>query len=170
MIGCKFVHLREAVLAMKDMEGSSFKENAMQFLRMSCEQMELALQLQENGLLGEEETIEERIAHFNLEINKSFLTELIQELDQALQLNDLIFLAFDVFDVTSTISETEHFDKIKVLLEFYGTAKSSTFKRETNMAAALINKENLTEDPIRSFFINFDNGISHAQDKLNATI
>ena len=142
--------------------GSSFKENAMR--------IELALQLQENDFLGEEETIEERIAHFNLEINKSFLTEFTQELDQAPQLNDPIFLAFDVFNVTSTISETEHFDKIKVLLEFHGMPKSSTFKKETNMAAALINKENLTEDPIRSFFINFDNGISHAQDKLNATI
>ena len=35
--GWKFVQLREAVLAMKDMEGPSFKENTMKFLRMSCE-------------------------------------------------------------------------------------------------------------------------------------
>lgn len=34
-------------------------------------------------MLGEEETIEERIAHFNLEIKKPFLTEPIQELDRA---------------------------------------------------------------------------------------
>ena len=38
------------------------------------------------------------------------------------------------------------------------------------MATALPNKENVTEDSTRSFFINFDNAISCAQDKLNATI
>ena len=136
----KFVQLREAVLAMKDMEGPSFKENAMQFLRMSHQRMELPCQLQDNNLLGQEETIEERTAHFNLEIKKPFSTELIQELDQALQLDDPIFLTFDVFNITFTFTDTERFDKMKVLLEFYGTPKSSTFKKGTNMAAALMKK------------------------------
>ena len=72
--------------------------------------------------------------------------------------------------ITSTFTETECFNKIKVLLEFYGKPKSSTFKKKTNMAAALINKENETENSIRSFFINFDNAITCAQNKLNATI
>ena len=132
--------------------------------------MELPHQLQDNNLLGEEKTTEERIAHINLEIKKPFLTELIQELDQALQLDDPIFLALDVFNITFTFIDTERFDKIKVLLEFYGTPKSSTFEKGTNMAATLINEENVTEDSIRSFFINFDNALSHAQNKLNATI
>ena len=91
-------------------------------------------------------------------------------MDLALQLDDPVFLAFDVFNVTSTFTETERFNQIKVLLEFHGMPKSSTFKKETNMAVALINKENVTEDSIRSFFINFDNAISRAQDKLNAII
>ena len=121
-------------------------------------------------MLGEEETIEKSIAHSNLEIKKPFLTQLIQELDLALQLDDPVFLAFDVFNVTSTFTETERFNKIKVLLEFHGMPKSSTFKKEANMVVALINKENVTKDSIRSFFINFDNAISRAQDKLNATI
>ena len=168
-IGYKFVQLRETVLAMKDMEGPSFKGNVMQFLWLSAGQRELACQLRDNDLLREE-TIEERTAHFNLEIKKPFLTDIIQELDQALPLNDHIFLTLVIFNVTSAFTETEHFNEIKVLLEFYGMPKSSTFKKETNMAAALINKENITEDSIRSFFINFDNTISCAQDKLNATI
>ena len=112
--------------------------------------MELACQLRDNDLLRQEETIEERTAHFNLEIKKPFLTDIIQELDQALPLNDHIFLTLVIFNVTSTFTETEHFNKVKVLLEFYGMPKSSTFKKETNMAAALINKENITEDSIRS--------------------
>ena len=132
--------------------------------------MELPHQLQDNNLLGEEKTTEERIAHINLEIKKPFLTELIEELDQALQLDDPIFLALDVFNITFTFTDTERFDKIKVLLEFYGTPKSSTFKKGTNMAATLINEENVTEDSIRSFFINFGNALSCAQNKLNATI
>ena len=105
-----------------------------------------------------------------MEIKKPFLTKLIQELDQALQLDDPIFLAFDVFNITFTFTDTERFDKMKVLLEFYGTPKSSTFKKGTNMAAALINEENVTEDSIRSFFINFDNALYCAQNKLNTTI
>ena len=59
-IGHKFVQLREAVLAMKDIEGPSFKENAIQFLRMSHQRMELPCHLQDNNLLGQEETIEEQ--------------------------------------------------------------------------------------------------------------
>ena len=86
-----------------------------------------------------------------MEIKKTFLTKLLQELDQALQLDDPIFIAFDVFNFTLH-------------------SKSSTLKKETNMATALPNKENVTEDSTRSFFINFDNAISCAQDKLNATI
>ena len=132
--------------------------------------MELPHQLQDNNLLEEEKTTEERIAHFNLEIKKPFLTELIQELDQALQLEDPIFLAFDVFNITFTFTDTECFDKIKMLLEFYGTPKSSTFEKGNNMAATLINEENVTEDSIRSFFINFGNALSSAQNKLNTTI
>ena len=155
---------------MKDTEGPSFKDNVVQFLRMSREQMELARQLRDNHLLGEEETIEERLAYFNMEIKKTFLTELIQELDQALQLNDPVFLAFDVFNVTSSFTESERLDKIKVLLEFYGTPKSSTFKNETKAAAALISKENVTEDSIKSFLVSFDNAITRAQEKLNAAI
>ena len=61
--------------------------------------MELAHQLQHNDLLGEEETIEERIAHFNLQIKKTFLTKLIQELNRALQLDDPVFVAFDAFTI-----------------------------------------------------------------------
>ena len=46
--------MREATVAMKDTEGPSFKDNAVQFLRMSRERMELARQLRDNNLLGEE--------------------------------------------------------------------------------------------------------------------
>ena len=166
----KFIQMREAILAMKDIGGPSFKDNVMQFLRMSHERMELACQLRYNRLLGEEETIEERLAYFNMEIKKPFLTELIQELDQALQLDDPVFLAFDAFNVTSSFTESERLDKIKVLLEFYGTMKSSTFKNETKVAAALISKENVTEDSIKSFLVSFDNAITQAQEKLNAAI
>ena len=61
--------------------------------------MELAHQLQDNDLLGEEETIEERISHFNLQIKKTFLTKLIRELNRALQLDDPVFVAFDAFTI-----------------------------------------------------------------------
>ena len=60
--------MREATVAMKDTEGPSFKDNAVQFLRMSRERMELARQLRDNNLLGEEETVEKRLAYFNMEI------------------------------------------------------------------------------------------------------
>lgn len=73
-------------------------------------------------MLGEEETIEERIAHFNLEIKKPFLTEPIQELDRAFNWKILfsLHLMYSI-NVTYTFTSTECFNKIKVLLEFYGT-------------------------------------------------
>ena len=54
--------------------------------------------------------------------------------------------------------------------EFYDMSKSSTFKNETKVAAALISKENVTEDSIKSFLVSFDNAITRAQEKLNAAI
>ena len=90
-------------------------------------------------MLGEEETIEERIAHFNLEIKKPFLTEPIQELDRAFNWKIL----FSLHLMYSTLHIHSLQLNASIRLKCSWNFMVHTFKMETNMVAALINKKNI---------------------------
>lgn len=87
-------------------------------------------------MLREEETIEEKIVHFNLEIKKPFLTELIRELDRAFNWK----IPFSLHLMYSTLHLHSLQLDASIRLKCSWNFMAHTFKMETNMIAALINK------------------------------
>ena len=95
------------------------------------------------------------------------MAELIVELDKALELNDLVLLAYDVFNVTTTFTKEERYDHIKTLANFYGEPKSSMFQGEMNTALAPFENRNIGDATINQFF---DEAVKREQIELNSKI
>ena len=99
----KFVKLVESMQHLAENDGPSFSEHAVQFLTVAKERMALASRLR-----GREDVLEEdeadRVNRFHQQVKALFMTSLIEELQNALQINDPVFLAFDVFNVTKNYS------------------------------------------------------------------
>ena len=120
----KFGKLVESMQHLAENDGPSFSEHAVQFLTVTKERMALA-----HRLYGREEVREEDKAnHINCfcqQVKASFMTALIEELQNALQINDPVFLAFNVFNVTTKFSFQERIEHIDVLAKYYGSSKTS---------------------------------------------
>ena len=117
MLACKFSNLVESMQHLAENDGPSFSEHAVQFLTVAKERMASA-----HRLRGREDVLEEdkadRINRFRQQVKAPFMTALIKELQNALQINDPVFLAFDVFNVTTKYSFQERIKHVKVLWKF----------------------------------------------------
>ena len=134
----KFAQLKDLLHELSITNGPCFQDHALNFLKISEERMALGRRLRNNDLIDPDESLNERISKFIREIKTPFMAQLITELDTALQLNDPVFLAFDVFNVTTTFTENIRIQNIKVLSNFYGSAQSSKLKGDTIKATPLI--------------------------------
>ena len=137
-------------------DGPSFSEHAVQFLTVTKERMALV-----HRLYGREEVREEDKAnHINCfcqQVKASFMTALIEELQNALQINDPVFLAFDVFNVTTKYSFQERIEHIKVLAKYYRSSKTSKMGDSTITAPLNLSNEAVDEQTADTFFTDFDN-------------
>ena len=70
-------------------------------------------------------------------------------------IDDPIFLAFDTFNVASDFDIEKRIKCIYALKEFYDQPLQSTFNIETNASNPVIDKIQLNNDIIRSFFTDF---------------
>ena len=124
MLARKFGKLVESMQHLAENDGPSFSEHAVQFLTVAKERMALA-----HRLCGREDVLEEdeadRINRFRQQVKALFMTALIEELQNALQINDPVFLAFDVFNVTTKYSFQERIEHNKVLTKYYGSSETS---------------------------------------------
>lgn len=83
------------------------------------------------------------------------MIKLIQELDVALELKDPVLLAFDAFNVTISLPESERIENINTLSNFYGSDSSSKFQ-DVNIAMPLIPSPQIAPPAIIQFFQDFD--------------
>ena len=88
----------------------------------------------------------------------------------AFSLDDLIFLDFDAFNMLSDFDLEKREQCVNVLSTFYGEPKSSIFNNKTNTAEPIIDKLELSQDKIRSFFSNFNAEVRREEDKRNEKI
>ena len=166
----KVSQLKDALLELSITDGPSFQEHAVQFLSISRERMALGRRLRGNDLFDADEDLQERIVNFSHTVRTPFMAELIVELDKALELNDPVLLAYDVFNVTTTFTKEERYDHIKILANFYGEPKSSMFQGEINTALAPFENRNIGDATINQFFDDFDEAVKREQIKLNSKI
>ena len=117
MLVRKFSKLVESMQHLAENNGPSFSEHAVQFLTVSKERMALARRLHGREDILEDEA--DRINRFRQQVKALFMTALIEELQNALQINDPVFLAFDVFNVTTKYSFQEKIEHNKVLTKYY---------------------------------------------------
>ena len=171
-IASKFNVLKNSISELMINDGSYFKEYSKSFLRISGERMELARRLRGHNLIEVTEcnVIEEKINNFNRTVKVPFLEEVLKELYLAFSLDDPVFLAFDAFNVSSDFDLETREQFVKVLSEFYGVRKSSTFNGETNTSEPIIDKLGLSKDEIRLFFPDFNAEVRREQHKRNEQI
>lgn len=91
-----------------------------------------------NNLLEVTDNFTDEIQSFKTRIKYPFMEKLFSELNNAMMINDNELLAFDVFNPKCD-SDGVKMEKIKNLMEFYGTEKSSTFEVVTKTALSLFN-------------------------------
>ena len=139
---------------------------------MSGERVELARKLCWHSLIERTNLneIEDKINNFNSTTKAPFLDKVLKELDLAFSLDDLIFLDFDAFNMLSDFDLEKREQCVNVLSTFYGEPKSSIFNNKTNTAEPIIDKLELSQDKIRSFFSNFNAEVRREEDKRNEKI
>ena len=153
----KFSKLVESMQHLAENNGPSFSEHAVQFLTVAKERMALA-----HRLRGREDVIEEDEADlincFRQQVKAPFMTTLIEELQNALQINDPVFLAFDVFNVTTKYSFQERIEHVNVLAKYYGSSKTSKMGDSTITAPPNLSNEAVDEQTAKTF-TDFDNSV-----------
>ena len=171
-IANKFNALKHSISELMIHDGSSFKEHSKSFLKISGERVELARKLCWHSLIERTNLneIEDKINNFNSTTKAPFLDEVLKELDLAFSLDDLIFLDFDAFNMLSDFDLEKREQCVNVLSTFYGEPKSSIFNNKTNTAEPIIDKLELSQDKIRSFFSNFNAEVRREEDKRNEKI
>ena len=140
---------------MAENDGPSFGEQTVQFLTVAKERMALARRLH-----GREDVLEEDEADcincFRQQVKAPFMTALIEELQNALQINDPVFLAFDVFNVTKECSFQERIEHINILAKYYGSSKTSKMGDSTITAPPNLSNEAVAEQTAKAFFTDFE--------------
>ena len=69
---------------------------------------------------------------------------MMQEIDLALNINDEVLLAFDMFNTKGKVSEEETWIKLQVLKSFYGSTQCSIFQKERVEAKLILEFEEST--------------------------
>ena len=168
-LACKFSKLVESMQHLAQNDGPSFSEHAVQFLTAAKERMALV-----HRLCGREDILEEdeadRINHFQQQVKALFLTALIEELQNALQINDPVFLAFNVLNVTTKYSFQERIENVNVLAMYYGSSKTSKMGDSTITAPPNLSNEAVDEQTAKTFFTDFDNSVKREEDCRNKEI
>ena len=169
-ISSKLERLKESIKELVDEDGPLFNQFAREYLHISHERMELARRLRGNELTDNEVEINRVLNSFDQEIKKLFLREVLREVEVAIQVNDPVFLAFDIFNPNAKLSKVEIKEKVNRLIKFYGESKDSKFGGEVNKADPLINLQEITDECIDRFFDDFDRFVKKEEDKRNADI
>ena len=169
MLMPKFGRLVESMQHLAENDGPSFSEHAVQFLTVAKERMALARRLR-----GREDVLEEdeadRINCLHQQIKAPFMNALIEELQNALQINDPVFLAFDVLNVTTKYSFQERIEHINILAKYYGSSKTSKVGDSTITAPPNLSNEAVDEQTAKTFFTDFDDSVKREEDCRNKEI
>ena len=86
------------------------------------------------------------------------MTTLIEELQNALLINNSVFLAFNVFNVTTKYSFQERIEHVNVLAKYYGSSKTSKMGDSTITAPPNLSNEAVDEQTAKTF-TDFDNSV-----------
>ena len=91
------------------------------------------------------------------------MSDLIAELHDALESNDPVILAFNVFKVcVNFLEERKH--HTEVLLTFYRRPQSLILQSDNSVAPAVLNNR-VDDETIRTFFEDFKNSIAREEKK-----
>ena len=81
-------------------------------------------------------------------IKEPFLRDILIKLKSAVTIDNPIFLAYDVFNISARHTEEEQLQMVNMLTMFYGSQQSSSFESRKNIASSLI-------DSNRGYFRNW---------------
>ena len=166
----KLQQLKDSLLVIEQDDGPLFLAHAEEFLAISRDRLGLARRLRANDLLEDNVDLKHRIQSFKSKFKIQFMTELQREINLALKINDEVFLAFDVFNIRSRMTQDEKKDSITTLVDFYGTAKVSTFQNDTVTALGLFDNNVNIEQSVLCFFDDFSKSVKRAEKKRNENI
>ena len=158
MLMPKFGRLVESMQHLAENDGPSFSEHAVQFLTVAKERMALACRLHGREEVQEEDEAD-HINCFRQQVKALFITALMEELQNTLQINDPVFLAFDVFNVTIKYSFQERIEHINILAKYYGSSKTSKVGDSTITAPPNLSNEAVDEQTAKTFFTDFDDSV-----------
>ena len=167
----KLQQLKDSLLVIEQDDGPLFLAHAEEFLAISRDRLGLARRLHANDLLEDNDNLKHRIQSFKSKFKIQFMTELQREINLGLKIDDEVFLAFDVFNIRSRMTQDEKKDSITTLVDFYGTAKVSTFQNDTVTALGLLSDNNVNiEQSVLCFFDDFSKSVKRAEKKRNENI
>ena len=98
------------------------------------------------------------------------MEELTKEINQALHIDDDVFLAFDVFNTKSTYTDEERITEIAKLINFYGQSETSNFQNQEVKADGLFKFQGCINDSTKFFFEDFYRAVSREEKKNNGEI
>ena len=158
-IATKYERLKEEVKKLMKDDGPLFSKFAPEFFQASLERMAFARRMQNTNLMDHDDEIHNKINLFKQEIKQPFLEAVLRELALAMNVDDPVFIAFDVFNPSAKLNQEEIATKITTLTEFYGKTQGLKFEGVTNKADPLINDKEITPQIIDWFFSDFQNCI-----------
>jgi hypothetical protein len=155
-VNYKLEQLKSALLTIEEDDGPKFKNHATDFLNISISGLGLARRSRSSNFLADG-NLDEAIADFKTRIKIPFMQDLINEIDNALKVNDNVFLSFDVFNVrnVNNLSNIERVDMLTKLIDFYGTRQISNFRNEEVVAEPLFKFKEPIEGATQFFFQDF---------------
>ena len=158
---------------MEEMDGPLFSANAIPFLKISQERMSHARRMRGNDLLeqGNLIEVEEKVQLFRDTTRKSFIQELLKEVNIAMRIDNEVILAFDVFNVAGALNIQEKMAKIQTLAEYYGNTATSVFQGNTIAADKLFQVDRETFSQTADFFWkDFSSAVAEIERKNNEKV
>ena len=88
-----------------EQEGPLFTNHSVLFLKESYQRMSLPKKLRINSLIDNEDKIPNIIVRFKMISKVPFLSDVLAELEAAMNIADPVFLSFDAFSTTHVVSK-----------------------------------------------------------------
>ena len=83
-----------------------------------------------------------------MSLKTTLLRDVLIKLKSVVTVDDPVFLAYNVFNISARHTEQEQLQMVNTLTMFYGFPQSSCFEGRKNITSSLIDSNSITKDVI----------------------
>ncbi|XP_064614032.1 protein FAM200B-like [Liolophura sinensis] len=142
-IPARFQKLKLAISELSaNLDLGKYFSQARKFVEKNKTRAEMGRRLRrEDSFLDHDQSVTETVEQFKQTVARPFLHSLLQELEDAISINNPVLKHFDVFNPSLKPQVSDRLAHLDALIEFYGDTQLDTHGGETNTSYPLINRQ-----------------------------